>query len=213
MRAICLAGLTIASCLTIASELHAQIGQNETSLLGGVVSSTLAGESADNVSRKYGLMGELQLVHPFTTQIGLQTGLGIVQKGASLALGGGTTDKSQLKLSYFEVPLMLRIGFAGRYADVRPAVFFGPIAALNVGCKYNVATQGGGNFESDCEPDGPEIKAFDFSLAAGASAEFRNFGAFARYDHGLVTVDNSDAGDKVFNSAIIVGVIWNTSSR
>ncbi len=171
---------TIAGLLTIfaagtAARLHAQVGQIETALLGGIVSSTLAGEDADNVSRKTGFMAELQLVRPFTTQIGFLTGLGIVQRGASLALGGGTTGKSALKLSYFEVPAMLRAGFAGRYSQVRPAIFFGPIASLNVGCKYKAATQNGGSVETDCEPDGPQIKAFDFAIAGGGSVEFWKF--------------------------------------
>ncbi len=213
MRIRTVAGLlTICAAVTTAP-LQAQIGTNETAFLVGLVSSTLAGEDAGNVSRKTGLMAELQLVHPFTPNIGFQTGLGIVQKGASLALGGGTTDKSGLKLSYFEVPAMIRIGFAGRYSELRPAVFLGPTASLNVGCQYKVATQNGGSIESDCEPNGPQIKAFDFSIAGGGSVEFGSFGAFLRYDHGLVSIDNSDLADKVYNRAIILGVIWNTSSR
>ncbi len=209
---------TVACLLAIyaagtATPLHAQIGSNETALIVGLVSSTLAGEDASNVSRKIGMMAELQLVHPFTQNIGFQTGLGVVQKGASLALGGATSGKSSLKLSYFEAPAMLRIGFAGRYSEVRPALFFGPIASLNVGCRYKVPTQNGGSVESDCEPDGPQIRAYDISIAGGGSVEFGRFGGFLRYDHGMVSIDGSDFADKVYNRAIILGVVWNTSSR
>jgi hypothetical protein len=198
---------------TFATPAHAQIGSNETSIAVGLVSSTLAGEDADNVSSKIGFIGEIQLVHPLNRRIGIQTGAGIIQKGSHLSLTQVGGDDSSLNLSYLEVPAMLRIGFAGRYSEIRPAIFFGPAASLNVGCKYKVPTQGGGSIESDCEPDGPQIKAYDFSLVAGAGAEFGAFGAFARYDHGFVSIDNSGAGDKVYNRAIIVGVTWNNSAR
>lgn len=209
---------TVTGFLTIiaagfAAPAHAQLGSNETAIAVGVVSSTLAGEDAQNVSRKTGFMGELQLVHPLNSRIGVQSGLGIIQKGSQLALAGGGSDKSSLKLSYFEIPAMLRVGFARRYSDVRPAIFFGPAVALNVGCRYKVATQNGGSIESDCEPDGPQIRAYDFSLVAGAAVEFGNFGGFARYDHGFVSIDNSGFGDKVYNRAIIVGATWSNSGR
>jgi hypothetical protein len=192
---------------------QAQFGSNETALLGGLVSATVAGADVENVSRHTGLMGAVQLVHPFTRQIGLQTELGVIQKGASLSLGAGN-GTSTLKLQYFEVPAMLRISFASKYSEVRPAIFFGPAVALNVGCKYKVPTgTTGGTFESDCDPDGPDISAIDYSVVAGGSIEFGSFGAFARYDHGLRTIDSSSPPDDVKNRAIIIGVIWNTSNR
>lgn len=95
-----------------------------------------------------------------------------------------------------------------RNADQHSSRFF---VTTQIG--FKVGTQGGGSIESDCEPDGPQIKAYDFSIAGGGSVEFGSFGAFARYDHGLVSIDNSDDAGKVYNRAIIVGVIWNTSNK
>ena len=206
------AGLLMILVVGAPASAYAQLGASETSLLGGIVSSTLAGADVDNASRKTGLMGAIQLVHPLTTHIGLQTELGIIQKGASLSLAPAA-GKSQLKLSYFEVPAMLRIGFAGKYSELRPFIFFGPAVSLNVGCQYKVATGGGGSVESDCDPDGPDISAFDFSAVGGASIERGSFGIFARYDHGFRTIDGSSARDDVKNRAFMAGVIWNTSTR
>jgi hypothetical protein len=158
-------------------------------------------------------MGAVQLVHPFTRQIALQTEFGVIQKGASLSLGAGN-GTSTLKLQYIEVPAMLRLNLAGKYAEIRPALFFGPAVALNVGCKYKVPTgTSGGTFESDCDPDGPDIAALDYSLVGGGSVEFGSFGVFARYDHGLKSIDGSETHDDVKNRAIMLGIIWNTSNR
>jgi hypothetical protein len=191
----------------------AQLGANETALLGGIVSSTLGGADADNVSRHTGVMGAIQLVHPFTPRFALQTELGIIQKGASLSLGSGS-GTATLKLQYLEVPAMLRINLAAKYSEIRPAFFFGPAIALNMGCKYKVPTNtSGGTFESDCDPDGPDIAALDYSVVGGGSVEFGSFGVFARYDHGLRTIDGSSTADDVKNRAFILGVSWSTSSR
>lgn len=213
MRFRTAAGLCMILAAGSATPAIAQLGANETALLGGLVSSTLAGPDVDDASRQTGLMGAVQLVHPLTTHIGFQTELGILQKGAYLALAGTGGGKSQLKLSYLEVPALLRIGFAGKYSEVRPYIFFGPALALNIGCQYKVATGGGGSFQADCDPDGPEISAFDYSAVGGASIERGNFGVFARYDHGLRTIDASSEKDDVKNRAFILGLIWNTSSR
>lgn len=212
MRIRCLLASLMFFALVPSRAAHAQVGANETALLGGLVSATLAGADVADANRQTGVMGALQLVHPFTTRIGFQTELGIIQKGATIPLSGSASTIS-LKLSYLEVPAMLRVGFAGKYSTLRPALFFGPAAALNIGCKYKVPTQGGGSIESDCQQDGPDISAFDFSLVGGGSIEFGNFGAFARYDHGLRTIDNSDEKDDVRNRAFILGAIWNTSKR
>lgn len=207
-------GFSLASCITFVPAASAQIGQNEISLLGGLVFSTLEGADVSDVSRRTALMGAAQLVKPLTTNIGLQTELGLLQKGATLPLGGSLgTGSSALHLTYLQVPAMLRIGFAGKYSQVRPAIFFGPAVALNVGCKYKVGTQGGGEFQADCDPDGPEISAFDFSALVGGSVEFGRYGAFARYEHGFRTIDASPEKDDVKNRAFIIGVSWNTMSR
>lgn len=214
MRIRQVAGFLTLVTLATAGPAIAQVGRNETSLLGGGVISNLAGRDVQNGlgTTRVGLMGAVQLVHPFTQLIGIQTEFGILQKGASLQFGGSTTQSS-IQLSYFEIPVMARINFAGKYATWRPAIFAGPAVALNVGCKYKLGTQDGGSIESDCEQGGPQIKAFDFSAVAGASLEYGSFGLFARYDHGLVTIDASDAKDDVRNRALVFGFIWNTTSR
>jgi hypothetical protein len=214
MRIGIAAGVLLILAVGSAAPAFAQLGANETAVLGGLVSSTLAGRDVDNASRQTGLMGALQFTHPVSTHIGLQTELGLIQKGAYLTFGTATgTGKSQLKLSYLEVPALIRIGFAGKYSEIRPYIFFGPAGSLNVGCKYKVGTGGGGSFESDCDPDGPDISAFDVSAVVGGSIERGNFGIFARYDHGFRTIDGSSAKDDVMNRALIFGLLWNTSSR
>lgn len=207
-------GFSLVGCVALVPAAGAQVGQNEISLLGGLVFSTLDGADASGVSRRTALMGAAQLVKPLTTNIGLQTEFGILQKGASLPLGGSSgTGSSALNLTYLQVPAMLRIGFAGKYSEVRPAIFFGPAVALNVGCKYKVGTQGGGEFQANCDPDGPQISAFDFSGLVGGSIEVGRYGAFARYEHGFRTIDASDDRDDLKNRAFVIGVIWNTTSR
>lgn len=213
MRIRTAAGLFTIFMAGSAAPAHAQFGANETALLGGLVSATLAGPDVTDVSRQTGLMGAFQLVHPFTRQIAFQTELGIIQKGASLALGAAS-GKTTLKLTYLEVPAMLRINMAGKYSTIRPAIFLGPAVALNLGCKYKTPTNAsGGTFESDCEPNGPDIAALDFSVVGGGSVEFGDFGVFARYDHGLRTIDASSSPDDAKNRAFILGVSWSTSNR
>src|SRR5687767_5807769 len=117
MRSRLFAGLSLLGSLVLVPAANAQIGQNEISLLGGLVFSTLDGADVSDVSRRAALMGAAQLVKPLTTHIGLQTEVGVLQKGASLPLGGSLgTGSSALHLTYLQVPAMLRIGFAGKYA-------------------------------------------------------------------------------------------------
>lgn len=101
-----------------------------------------------------------------------------------------------VRLSYIEVPLLAKINFM-QEAEFKPFFLLGPALAMNVSA---VA------FVDDDEADIEDVKAMDLGVVIGAGMVFKQFTFDARYNLGMMTIDDSDAEADVKTATIQVMV-------
>jgi hypothetical protein len=105
--------------------------------------------------------------------------------GTSLIPGGGA-----IKLSYLELPLLLRLGapLGGRTTVYLEA---GPALAYKLGCTRDVDQQQV-TVGFDCDFVLLNTRKTEFSTHFGAGVELHQFFVGARYRLGLTSIDDSD---------------------
>lgn len=102
-------------------------GQGQVGVLLGATYSTLRG--VDGLDGRTGLVGGLSILHPSDGFLAFQWEALMVNKGAKASTG----DPEGLKLSYFEVPLMMRLKL-NRGGTMHPHVYAGPYLGIQVDC-------------------------------------------------------------------------------
>ena len=113
-------------------------------------------------------------------------------KGAKFSEGD-----EELKIDYFEIPLLLRADFTTS-GNIRPFVLIGP----SLGFKLNAKIDEDGE-EVDIDDD---VEGFDLGLAIGGGLQFGRGSIEARYTHGLSDADQDDESEarhRVFS--VLVG--------
>jgi hypothetical protein len=156
----------------------AQIG-----LIGGATFSNLRGlDDIDDVDldSRTGLIGGGYLLLPLSGALQLQLEGLLVNKGAEPRTG---TD-NELKLSYFEVPVLLRLNLGGSSA-LNPHLYAGPYFGLRINCTIGDDT--------DCEDaSGISTKSVDVGGVAGGGLAIDVGGLVltggARYAFGVSTL-------------------------
>lgn len=192
-----------ATCL-FAGTAQAQNGTGtpiDVGVTAGVNIATLGGSDVDDADNLTGFMAGLSLVFPVSEIFAIQPELLYSRRGAKGSLDEGVTG--ELKLSYIDVPILARIPF-GMNPALRPVLFAGPAISFHVGCEIE-GTDGSVSVEADCEDVEFDVKSVEFSLIGGAGLDFNNFGIFARYQHGLTSIDDSSDPAKVYNRVFTIG--------
>jgi hypothetical protein len=161
-------------------------------------------------SRRTGYQAGVQVTVPLNARIGLQPELHLVQKGASFGLdtgqGGGDffgDVKLNIKLTYLEVPLLLRADLGREESAWRPFVVAGPSMAFRTGCTVGFSTTGF-NADLGCDELGDEesgtttpdpIETFDAGglVGAGIATTIRGkpIALQLRYTRGLTTLTSA----------------------
>jgi hypothetical protein len=124
----------------------------------------------------------------------------------------GTPD-SEIKLSYIEVPVLLKVNVPIEGSNIRPNFYAGPVVAFEGSCK--VTDPGTSVDDEDCDAaaaapafdDEPfETVSTDFGLVFGGGLDFliggAEVGADVRYTLGLTTIDDADDPDDIKNQVI-----------
>jgi hypothetical protein len=112
------------------------------------------------------------------------------------------------KLTYFEVPVLLR-GMSAT-GGVKPFVEFGPVIAFKLSCDIE-AKSGTTSFNTDCDAVGGKVKTTDYGLLGGAGLEWTAMGRpwtlSARYNLGLQNLNDegSDTDAKNRNIQFLLG--------
>lgn len=156
----------------------------------GVSRSTIVGgELAEFDSRTAPHFGFVAVWHPQASQFGILTGLSYAAKGAPGSEAGRQFD---LKLSYAELPMMLRWSPIKQVSAILPIVEGGGVVGFNTGCGFEIEE---GNF--DCNEEdfngGLAIRSVDVGISAGVSVDIKlgRTGVLApsvRYTRGLQTI-------------------------
>jgi len=184
-----LAALALA-LLGSAPQAGAQSGQ--IGLLGGATFATLRGlDAIDDLDTRTGLIGGAYLLLPLGDALQLQLEGLLVNKGAEPRVG------NTFKLSYAEVPVLLRLNLAPS-SPINPHVYAGPYLGFRIDCSIGDDTS--------CN-DAPEVvstASVDVGGTAGGGLAI-NLGGLvltggARYSFGVSTLAEFD-GDGVRESA------------
>lgn len=107
----------------------------------------------------------------------------------------GETYKSKFKLSYLEIPVLLKLNIAENFS-----LHAGPYFAYLLDAKTDIVNESGSNVNT-IDYDTDDFDKTDFGLSAGLGFDFDNFGIGARYNYGLSDIDKNGDLNGAKNSA------------
>ena len=137
---------------------------------------------------RVGFTGGLFVVWPATAPIALQMEALYGQRGASIQDLGTSV---QLKLDYFEVPVLARLSTPRNASGTAFHVFGGPSFALRVRARGTATFDG----ETQTQDIGDDLSGHDVGLVAGAGLEAGRFIVDARYVWGLTNLNRNPRED------------------
>ncbi|HYW50070.1 MAG TPA: porin family protein [Gemmatimonadaceae bacterium] len=184
-------------------------------LEGGVsIANFIADTPFETRNRRGPYGGVTLIVQPQASALGFQTGVLFVTKG--VRNGDSNGDESSItggvKLSYLEVPLMVRLGIPLSFAGIAPTLVAGGSIGYRIGCR--VEARGLGlSTDFDCDDalaiDTFDAKRFDGGVTVGVEMPVAIGGRVivvptVRYTRGLVNIVEG-SGAEVKNSALQLG--------
>lgn len=222
------AAMLACGVLAVAPAAHAQaresgrmstpMGVAQIGLEGGWTISNFVGNELDNDSNRNGGYGGLSfIIQPNTSPVGFQTGILYVQKGAksSFSTGGGSIPVTSggLKLSYIEVPAMIRIGVPLSLAGAAPTIVGGASLAWRVDCRA-IIESGNNSASRSCDDallnEDQDTKRFDLGATVGVELPIKvgERGLIVptvRYVRGLTRISDVNGND-TNNSSVMIGL-------
>lgn len=182
-------------------------------VVAGATFSQLRGIENVKAKNRQGTMFGATLRLPLGNAIAVQPELLFVNKGSELELGTGETKN--LRLDYFELPVLLRFE-GGQGSAFGPHFYAGPSIGYNLDCK--VSSSGVTNTSSDCKRDDflkPAKVEWSGIVGAGVDLSVGGLGVTggARYGVGLSNISKDDSDDfesRVRNGTltVYVGVLF-----
>lgn len=175
------------------------VAQVKFGVKAGVNFANVSGDDMDDMdSRIAPLFGGFANIG-LTDKLAFQPELLYSMKGAkeSGSMDGMDYDAT-VKLSYIDVPLMLKYNISGGLN-----IQAGPQLGLLMSADYEM--EAGGESESMDIKD--ELKGMDLGFNLGAGYDFGSLGVDVRYNLGLSNIADSDDGD-IKNNAIQIGVSY-----
>lgn len=163
---------------------------------GGINLSTVAGPSVTTAKQIVGVTGGPFVSGSFSRIVGFQVEALFSQKGAKYVSG---VDQWKLRLTYLDLPILIRIGSLGDSGALGAHVFAGPTMSLKLGSS---ATYNGVN---DTSFKNSDITGSDLGVTVGAGGSFGRIVVDARYTLGLRTLDaTSTSAENVKNRTFTV---------
>jgi len=189
--ALCSLGLVSATAQETGSSSNATFG-----VKGGVNFTNLYVDDVDDTnmltSFNVGVFAEL----PLAQGIAIVPEFNFSRKGSEVENTIlGQTYKSKFKLSYLEVPVLLKLNLAENFS-----LHAGPYAAYLIDAKTDIVDENGDNVET-LDYDTDDFNKLDFGLSAGLGFDFNSLSIGARYNHGLSSIDKDDEVNGAKNSA------------
>jgi hypothetical protein len=143
----------------------------------GAAINDIVGDETDELDSRTTPYFGLVLVTQPASLVGFETGLHYVSKGASLEDDDDDVE-ADIKLTYVEIPLLLRLAFSGTSSGMRPVLKAGGYVAFQSSCDVE-GEAGGISVEIDCDEfleaigagDESDFESFDFGLKGGAALD------------------------------------------
>jgi hypothetical protein len=213
--------LVLVGSLLLAHPSEAQ--RRELSFLAGGTYTRASGPLLAAVSGHAGLLAGMTLRLPRGQRVAMEMDFLVVHRRltgerdpstAPPAFAGPEADFA--KLTFFEIPLMLRFQEPYRtYRPVRPFLFLGPSVGIRLACGREVRTSPTAVRSADCaerprdtDPFAPSLyQDVDVALHAGAGVELRRLSLFVRANRSLRSLVESGAlPSSPFDGAKVWGV-------
>lgn len=176
-------------------------------VLGGANVSTFGGDDAEGAKSRVGFVGGAQLVRTFNDNVALELNGLYSMKGAKGDEDGVGIDA---KISYIELPLLLRFG-PRTTSTLRPFATVGGSLAFRMGCTVE-GRAGGVSVSVDCddlEEDGADFNDVDAALIGGAGFDAPlgsgTLTVAVRYGYSLTDIAKED---NVQNRAFTILAGW-----
>jgi len=162
-------------------------------VLAGVTSSNVT-VSGDNFSAslesRTAISGGISLRFPLGGMLDLEIDGIYAEKGTKISDGG---DSAELKLSYIDVPVLLRYTLGT--SSAKPFLLAGGSLGMKLDCKVG-ATSGSVSADADCtDINDDDQKSIDLGATFGGGIAFNRFSVQARYTISLGDIfdDNDDS--------------------
>lgn len=159
-------------------------------VLGGITSSnvTVDGENVSfSLESRTAITAGLSLQFPLSPMLDLEVDALYTSKGTKISDGG---DSAELKLSYIDVPVLLRYNLGT--AEAKPFLLAGGSVGIKASCSIG-ATSGSVSASSDCiDVVQDDQKSVDLGLTFGGGVAFNRFSIQARYTLGLTDIFDDD---------------------
>lgn len=180
--------LAIVAVMLGANNLQAQTetkSKNTTGfgIKGGVNFSNLYTDEVDDNNALTGFNVGFFAEAPLTKGVSLQPEVNFTTKGAAFQYNNVLYQGTQkFKLSYVEVPLLLKINLTENLS-----IHGGPYAAFLIDSKI-IDKDSNGDVNSVTQVNKDDLNKFDYGLSGGIGFDVDNFGLGIRYNYGLQTV-------------------------
>jgi hypothetical protein len=201
---------TIVSALVLSvaasSAALAQKSEVHFGVLAGGVFAKVGGKDVESVDIKtrVGLAAGGFVTIGVSKNFAIEPEALFVQKGAKEEETGETLS---LKVSYVEVPVLLKLRFPGS-GTVVPHVYAGPYVAFKAGCNLK-GTAGSITISGKCEDEDVHIKSTDFGATFGGGVDVGRAIIDVRYDLGFSKIGDDTSGDNdIKNRAFYLLVGW-----
>ncbi len=154
--------------------------------------------AAFDKKKRIGLNAGVFMKVPLSGMLSLQPEVHFAQNGVSISSAGGNVNSLDLKLSYLEIPVLLRLDVGGANAAVHPILLAGASGAYRLQCSLSGKGSGPSvstNCDAGTDSEDP-FKKSDFSAVGGAGIAFASMGHSLslqlRYTHGLSSIASTD---------------------
>jgi len=180
----------------------------------GANSATVGGSDAQDAGRRTGLLAGALAVLPFSPTVAFQPELAFTSKGASVNDPGDPSFSGALKMTYLQIPALLRFELAAATTGPKPFIYAGPALAFKTSCNFEIK---GSGISASANCDDADVKAnsTDFSVIGGIGVAFRaggrTVGIAARYDYSLTKI--SDQGNVKHRVISLLGTLEFPSGR
>ena len=171
----------------------------------GLTISSMSSDMAtlDTDSRtgwSFGAVYGLQLAN--STPVWLETGVSYSEKGGESKIYDQTLEKITYRMSYLEVPIVIKYGF-DIVDDLYIDPFLGGYLALGVGGKTKTYTRNVDDRTSESSYD--YVNRFDAGLRVGCGLEYQMLYAEVGFNFGIANIGKSDF-DAVRNRNLFINV-------
>ncbi len=176
-------------------------------LAGGVSANITTTATADfpNKSSRTGFLVGISATAPLGKRFSFGPELSYVTKGVK-AKAVPQNVSEEVKLAYFEVPLLLRANFGT--GAIRPWLIAGPSIAFKSGCKLRLQTTNPGSDTTfNCKDIDADVASSDISAMVGAGIAFHRLGFSVRYDVGLKNINTKNGATDVVKNRTWMGVV------